>query len=76
MKTDCHWTCDDDGIYQTDCGEEFVFIDDGPKEHRFQFCCWCGKPLKAKPVRENERDKYDDDGRTVADPRDYRDGLE
>lgn len=25
---------------------------------------------------ENPRDKYDDDGRLYADPRDYRDGLE
>ena len=38
----CKWTPDDDGIYQTKCGEAFTFIDAGPKENNMKFCCYCG----------------------------------
>ena len=51
-KKECRWTEDDDGIWQTDCGEAFTFIDAGPKENSMRYCCYCGKQLverKAKP---------------------------
>lgn len=41
----CAWKPDDDGIYHTDCGHEFVFIDDGPTQNHMMFCCYCGKAL-------------------------------
>ena len=50
MGERCVWTEDPDyggGPWETSCGELFEFTCDGPKEHRFGFCCWCGKPLEA-----------------------------
>lgn len=47
----CRWAPDDDGIYQTDCGQSFCFIDDGPVENKMQFCCYCGAALRAESVR-------------------------
>ena len=41
----CKWSPDDDGIYHSDCGEEFVFTDDGPTQNHMAFCCYCGRTL-------------------------------
>lgn len=41
----CAWAVDEDGIWHTECGREFTFIDDGPRENRFSFCCYCGGEL-------------------------------
>lgn len=46
----CRWEADDDGIYQTACGHAFIFTDDGPRENKMQFCCYCGFGLDADPV--------------------------
>jgi hypothetical protein len=46
---ECAWTYDSDDqegdTWFTSCGERFVFICDGPREHRMAFCCYCGKTL-------------------------------
>lgn len=49
-KAGCHWKVDEDGNYDTDCGEKYCFIDDGPIENGMKFCCYCGAELKAKRV--------------------------
>ena len=47
----CGWTKDEDGIWTAAChamsnhGPSFIFEDGGPKENRFVFCPYCGKPL-------------------------------
>ena len=61
---ECEWREDSDGIWQTGCGMEFVFIDSGPKENRLLFCCYCGKSLRSKSAS----DVTDDSGRIVAPP--------
>ena len=50
----CEWTEDEDGYWDTGCGELFQFNDDGPAENRFKFCPYCGGELKAVPIREDE----------------------
>lgn len=73
----CRWEADEDGVYHTDCGEDFVFIDSGPKENHIQFCCYCGKPCKAEPSADmNPREKGDDDGVEYADPGDHLKGID
>lgn len=47
--TDC-------GNWQTDCGQDFCFIEGGPKDNLMQFCCYCGKPLREEPYE----DEYED----------------
>ena len=47
MSDSCIWKPDNDGVYETSCGESFVFNDGGPKENGARFCLHCGKPLIA-----------------------------
>jgi len=42
----CSWKEDDEGNWNTGCGEMFVLSCDTPKEHNMNFCCFCGKSLK------------------------------
>lgn len=42
----CAWTEDEDGNWDTDCGDKFVFTESGPTDNGMRFCCYCGKPLK------------------------------
>lgn len=45
----CKWTQDEDGIYDTDCNNRFEFIGGStPKENSFEYCPYCGKPLKER----------------------------
>ena len=47
IKTDaCKWAEDEDGIWQTDCGNSFVLNNDTPAKNSMQFCCYCGCKLK------------------------------
>lgn len=41
----CTWTPDDDGNWETDCDQEFVFMDGGPDDNNMRFCCYCGRKL-------------------------------
>lgn len=41
----CTWRLDEDGLWQTDCKNAFLFNDDGPKANGFKVCPYCGKPL-------------------------------
>lgn len=43
----CHWIVDDDGRWDTECGEAFQFEVDGPRENGFRFCPYCGLKLVA-----------------------------
>lgn len=43
-KNSCEWKQDDDGNWQTTCGE---MIDEGTHiDDRIAFCCYCGAKLK------------------------------
>ena len=55
-KGSCLWKLDDDYVYQTSCGESFVFSEDGPKENGTKFCCYCGNHLieDAPPSSQQE----------------------
>jgi len=45
-RATCEWTLEDDdnGTWQSSCGELWQFIEGGPKENRVSFCHNCGKP--------------------------------
>jgi hypothetical protein len=40
----CEWTEDDSG-WQTGCGRDWQFIDDGPVENRMDYCMGCGRKI-------------------------------
>lgn len=45
----CEWTHnDDDGFWETACGNAWRFDDGGPKENNMNFCHCCGKTLRIK----------------------------
>ena len=55
----CRWTAcrpnyDEDGVWETDCGEAFQFVEDGPAENNMKFCCYCGGELVEVPHQESE----------------------
>lgn len=44
----CNWRVTDDWdtpVWETSCGESFVFSEGGPTENSFNFCHSCGKRL-------------------------------
>lgn len=43
----CRWKEDFDGIYHTDCDNEFIMLEGTPVDNNMRFCCYCGKPLVA-----------------------------
>lgn len=49
----CVWTEEESGEYwEAGCDKDgmklFCFTEGGPEENHFQYCPYCGKPLKAK----------------------------
>ena len=41
----CTWTQNEDGVYETNCDNMFVFNDGTPSENGFAFCPYCGLEL-------------------------------
>lgn len=41
----CFWHLTEDQIWQSGCGESFVFNADGPKDNSFRHCPYCGGAL-------------------------------
>ena len=48
----CEWTEDEDGIWETDCGNMHVFLDSGPDENGYIYCPYCGKKVGEKKYEE------------------------
>lgn len=48
-ETTCTWAEDIDAIWNTDCGQSFVFEEDTPTGNRMNYCCYCGKRLEVVP---------------------------
>ena len=44
MKHDtCKWTEDEDGSWNTGCGNKFEVVNGLPSENGFKYCLYCGK---------------------------------
>jgi hypothetical protein len=49
----CEWEFDnEEGFYDTGCGEGFNFECEGILENNFSFCPYCGRRIKE--IKENE----------------------
>lgn len=44
-KACCGWEQDDDGIWQTECGNAFELNAGTPEDNHMEFCPYCGKVL-------------------------------
>ena len=42
----CEWTEDQDGNWQTRCGEIHIIITGTPEENNYRFCPYCGKRIE------------------------------
>ena len=51
----CDWEENEDGWWNTDCGNAFEFTDGSPIYNEFKCCPYCGKTLTETPYSE-----YDD----------------
>lgn len=47
MDTDkqCVWREDEDGNWDTRCGEKFILMEGTPKDNRMNYCPYCGGEL-------------------------------
>ena len=43
----CNWSLmdEDNGVWESACGEAWKFIDGGPQDNNVRFCQGCGKPV-------------------------------
>lgn len=48
-ESTCEWRQDEDGNWDTACGDKHIYIDGTPKENGAKFCCYCGAKLKEVP---------------------------
>ena len=47
LESHCLWLIDcDSDIWETGCGNSFVFEDGGTEENNFEFCPYCGMAIK------------------------------
>lgn len=47
----CLYQQDEDGNWNTDCGECWVLVEGTPKENRMRFCPYCGLSLRQRSYR-------------------------
>lgn len=53
----CGWAENDDGVYDTACGQCFEFNYGPPKKNHFGFCPFCGKRVAAVPSDRRKEEK-------------------
>ena len=46
MTKTCTWSEDEDGVWDTSCGNRFEIEAGSPEENGFKFCCYCGGALE------------------------------
>ena len=42
----CQWEDDINGVWETECGNEFELIEGTPVGNNMKYCCYCGRPLE------------------------------
>jgi len=46
MSETCKWTYDENGAWDTECGNRFEITEGTPHENNMHFCAFCGKRLE------------------------------
>ena len=54
MSKDCHWAHNEEGYWETTCGDIFEVTEGTPSENNMRFCCYCGKRLVEVEIAEAE----------------------
>jgi hypothetical protein len=55
IRRTCAWGADDDGIYETECGNAFQLNDGTPADNNMVYCCYCGRLLDAVDATDEHR---------------------
>jgi len=50
----CAWTEDEDGNWDTECGNKWTFFDGTPSDNGLVFCPFCGRTLRST-AQEQQR---------------------
>jgi hypothetical protein len=56
-RISCRWSEDEDGNWDTDCGERFFFETFGPIENRARWCLYCGRRIKPVNFKQTDESK-------------------
>jgi len=48
----CAWR-QEDGLWRSECHNEFALFDGTPLENKMKYCCFCGKPIEEFPEEED-----------------------
>ena len=59
-KLRCEWSQDENGAWQTKCGNLFEITEGTPLQNKMGFCCYCGKKITETLLTDDVRDKHDD----------------
>lgn len=41
----CTWQWDDEGYWETECGNKYVILEGTPKENGMKYCTYCGREI-------------------------------
>lgn len=55
MDETCTWTEDEDGVWDTACGNRFEIMNGTPTENELAFCPYCGKGLECSAWVDEQR---------------------
>jgi len=51
----CAWSDDDNGVYETECGNAFELNEGTPADNNMAYCCYCGRLLDVRIGEKNEQ---------------------
>lgn len=51
----CKWQEDENGNWETECGDMFSLTNGTPHENQMAFCCYCGNELQQIRYKEPPR---------------------
>lgn len=43
---ECKWVQDEEDVWNTDCGNNFIINEGSPIDNNMKYCCYCGKQIK------------------------------
>ena len=52
MREECLWKEDQDGVWDTECGNRFEIMNGTPTENQINWCPYCGKGLREERFTE------------------------
>jgi hypothetical protein len=45
-ENDCVWEYQGEGVWDTECGDSFIILEDTPHENNMEYCPFCGRELQ------------------------------